>query len=82
MQDIVESLCRRRLADGGPIDAFDFDKALLQSRGSLLATALAIRCEIVAISDFVVVYNTQRQKLNLALEVDLSECLESCKTLK
>jgi hypothetical protein len=81
VQNIVESLRRRRLADGGPIDAFDFDKALLQSRGSLLATALAIRCEIVAISDLVVVYNAQRQKLNLALEVDFSECRASCETL-
>ncbi|GAB7336134.1 hypothetical protein MBLNU13_g08918t2 [Cladosporium sp. NU13] len=81
VQDIVESLRRRRLADGEPIHAFDFDKALLQSRGSLLATALAIRCEIVAISDFVVVYNAQRKRLNLALEVDFSECRESCETL-
>ena len=81
MQDIVESLRRRRLADGEPIDAFDFDKALLQSRGSLLATALAIRCEILGISDFVVVYNAQRKRLNLALEVDFSECRESCETL-
>lgn len=81
VHDIVESLRRRRLADGEPIDAFDFDKTLLQSRGSLLATALAIRCEIVAISDFVIVYNAQRQRPKYSLEVDFSQCRDSCETL-
>jgi hypothetical protein len=81
VHDIVESLRRRRLNDGEPIDAFDFDKALLQTRGSLLATALAIRCEIIALSDFISVYNAQQQRPDRSLEVDFSKYRDLCKTL-
>jgi len=82
VHDIVEALRRRRLDAGEAVDAFDFDQSLLQTRGNLLATALAIRCEVIAVSDFVKVFDTRRRARDpFSLEVDFSHNRDSCETL-
>lgn len=82
VHDIVEALRRRRLDAGEAIDAFDFDQSLLQTRGNLLASALAIRCELIAVSDFIKVLDTRRRlKDPFSMEVDFSHDRESCETL-
>jgi NifU-like protein involved in Fe-S cluster formation len=70
--DIVETLRRRRLADGHTIDAFEYDQTLLQTRGALLAMSLAIRCEIVAVVDFIAIYYAQPHNEGRSLTVDFS----------
>lgn len=81
VHDIVEALRRRRFNTGETIDAFDFDHVLVQTRGSLLATALAIRCELVAVSDFIGVLHEQRHWQDRSLEVDFSRDRHSCEAL-
>jgi hypothetical protein len=76
--DIVETLRRRRLADGHIIDAFEYDQDLLQTRGALLAMSLAIRCEIVAVVDFIAVYYAQPQNEGRSLTVDFSGNRDRC----
>lgn len=78
VHDLVESLRRRLLTSGGTLDAFDFDRSLLQTRGTLLATALAIRCEILALSDFIGVFHAQKQQQGLSLAVDFSQDRDLC----
>jgi hypothetical protein len=78
VHDLVESLRRRLLVSGGTLDAFDFDRTLLQTRGTLLATALAIRCEIVALSDFIGVFHAQEQQQGRSLSVDFSQDRDLC----
>ena len=81
VHDLVESLRRRLLTSGGTLDAFDFDQSLLQTRGMLLATALAIRCEILALSDFIGVFHAQEQQLGRSLTVDFSQDRDLCEFL-
>lgn len=82
VHDIVEALRRRRLDAGEAIDAFDFDQSLLQTRGNLLATALVIRCELIAVSDFIKVFDTRKRlKDPFSMKVDFSHDRESCETL-
>lgn len=82
VHDIVEALRRRHLDDGQDMDAFDFDRVLLQTRGSLLATTLAIRCELIAVSDFINSFGGQSQQSERrSLKVDFSSDRDSCKTL-
>lgn len=75
---LVESLRRRLLTSGGTLDAFDFDQSLLQTRGTLLATALAVRCEILALSDFITVFHAQEQQQGRSLIVDFSPDRDLC----
>jgi hypothetical protein len=80
--DIVEALRRRRLDAGETVDAFDFDQSLLQTRGNLLATALAIRCEVIAVSDIVSVVDARKkQNDRCSLDVDFSQNRGSCENL-
>lgn len=82
VHDIVEALRRRRMHGGQDIDAFDFDRVLLQARGSLLATALVIRCEVIAVSDFIHVFDGQAQQSERrSLKVDFSSDRDSCEAL-
>ena len=81
VHDLVESLRRRLLISGGTLDAFDFDQSLLQTRGTLLATALAIRCEIMAVSDFISVFHAQENQQGRSLSVDFSQDRDLCEFL-
>ncbi|KAJ1021034.1 hypothetical protein NDA13_005662 [Ustilago tritici] len=79
--DIVETLRRRRLADGHTIDAFEYDQDVLQTRGALLAMSLAIRCEIVAVVDFIAVYYAQPSNEGRSLTLDFSGDRERCEMI-
>jgi len=79
--DIVEALRRRRLADGNTVDALEYDQDLLQTRGTLLAVSLAIRCEVVGIVDFIAVCHAQPQNLGRSLTVDFSFDRQKCEWL-
>jgi hypothetical protein len=79
--DIVETLRRRRLADGHTIDAFEYDQTLLQTRGALLAMSLAIRCEIVAVVDFIAIYYAQPHNEGRSLTVDFSGDRDRCEMM-
>lgn len=79
--DIVEALRRRRLADGHAINAFEYDQDLLQTRGTLLAMSLAIRCEIVGVVDFIAVYHAQSHNEGRSLAVDFSPDRALCELL-
>jgi hypothetical protein len=81
VHDLVEALRRRLLRDGGTLAAFDFDQSLLETRGTLLATALAIRCEIVAVSDFISVFYAEKEQQGRFLTVDFSRDRDSCESL-
>jgi hypothetical protein len=81
VHDLVEALRRRVLSGGGTLHGFDFDQSLLQMRGTLLATALAIRCEILAISDFTSVFSAQDQQKKRSLNVDFSQDRDLCEFL-
>ena len=81
VHDLVESVRRRLLTSGGTLEAFDFDQSLLQTRGTLLATALAIRCEIMALSDFISVFHAQKQQQGRSLTVDFSPDRGLCEFL-
>lgn len=81
VHDLVEALRRRLLISGGTVEAFDFDQSLLQTRGTLLATALAIRCELLALSDFVSVFYAQEEQQNRSLSVDFSQDRDLCEFL-
>jgi hypothetical protein len=78
---IVEALRRRRLADGDIVDAFEYDQDLLQTRGTLLAMSLAIRCEIVAVVDFIAVYYAQPQNEGRSLTIDFSPDRDRCEMI-
>lgn len=80
VRDIVETLRRRRLQEGQTTKAFDFDQLLIQTRGSLLATSLAIRCEIVAIVDFIGVFYGQQQQQG-SLQVNFARIRDVCEAL-
>ncbi|KAF2485497.1 hypothetical protein BDY17DRAFT_104923 [Neohortaea acidophila] len=47
---MVEAVRRRKAGEEVEIAPFDFDQSLLQTRASLLATALAIRCDLNILS--------------------------------
>jgi hypothetical protein len=79
--DIVETLRRRRLAEGQIINAFEYDQDLLQTRGVLLAMSLAIRCEIVAVVDFIAVYYAQPPNEGRSLAVDFSDDRDRCEAM-
>jgi hypothetical protein len=81
VHDLVEALRRRLLGGGSTLKGFDFDQSLLQTRGTLLATALAIRCEILAVSDFISVFSKQDQQKNRSLNVDFSQDRDLCEFL-
>lgn len=82
VHDTVEALRRRRLDDGETIDTFDFDKIPSHPHGSMLATTLAIRCELIAVSDFIGIFDTQGQQSGQrTLKVDFSHDRVTCDTL-
>jgi hypothetical protein len=82
VRDNVEALRRRRMDDGEAIDAFDFDHVLLNAHGSLLATSLAIRCELIAVSDLISVFDGQgNQSAQRTLKVDFSQDRVTCEML-
>lgn len=55
VRDMVEAVRRRKAGEEVEIAPFDFDQSLLQTRASLLATALAIRCDLNILSDVLAV---------------------------
>jgi hypothetical protein len=81
VHDLVEALCRRLLSGGGTLHGFDFDQSLLQMRGTLLVTAFAIRCEILAVSDFTSVLSAQDQQKKRSLNVEFSQDRDLCEFL-
>lgn len=82
VHDTVEALRRRRLNDGVTVDPLDFDAIPSHPHGSMLATTLAIRCELIAMSDLIGVFDTQGQRSgHCTLKVDFSQDRVTCDVL-
>jgi hypothetical protein len=82
VHDTVEALRRRRLDDGETIDTFNIDEIPSHPHGSMLATTLAIRCELIAVSDLIGVFDTQGQQSGQrTLKVDFSHDRVTCDML-
>ena len=72
VRDMVESV-RRRAVFEEEIPAFEFDQTILQTRGHLLAMALMLRCDLIAITDVVKVWHGMPASLNKpSLEVNFA----------
>lgn len=82
VHDIVETARRRRLQEGQPkMEAFNFDQTIIQTRSSLLAAALTIRCELVAVADFISVFQEQSKPDIRSLQVDFEQDRGRCDEL-
>ncbi|TKA27365.1 hypothetical protein B0A50_04977 [Salinomyces thailandicus] len=58
VRDMVET-ARRGNTSNADIPEFRFDQTILQTRGELLATALFIRCDLIAIADLIGAWGKQ-----------------------
>ncbi|KAL1586429.1 hypothetical protein WHR41_05215 [Cladosporium halotolerans] len=82
VHDIVETARRRRLQECQPkMEAFNFDQTIIQTRSSLLAAALTIRCELVAVADFISVFQEQSKPGVRSLQVDFEQDRDRCDEL-
>ena len=80
VRDLVEAVRRKKAGDGVEIVPFDFDQSLLQTRASLLAFALLLRCDLTVISDVIAmrertpVVPGNNEELVVDLGVNRSDC--------
>lgn len=82
VHDTVEAMRRRRLDGGDTLGALDFDQVPSYTHGSLLATALSIRCDLIAVSDLIGVFDAKgQQSEHHTLSVNFSQDRVTCEIL-
>lgn len=75
----VADLVRYANQQHTPQNDFSFDESVLQVKGTIIATALLLRCELVVLSDFAELRKggsevLQRAEVKLDFETQLTEC--------
>ncbi|OQO13288.1 hypothetical protein B0A48_01516 [Cryoendolithus antarcticus] len=73
--DMVETVRRQRKLNQDFVNTCSFDDTVLQTRWELLASALVIRCDMIAMIDLITVWdNDHKTKLQVNFSADRRDC--------
>jgi hypothetical protein len=83
VRNMVEAVRRRTAGNGADIAPFDFDQSLLQTKASLLALALILRCDLTIMSDVIATRDRTPAVPDKSeeIEVDFFPNRRDCETL-